>query len=103
MSNLDKFKSLLVSGNDNALLRYSLGNEYFKINDFDNAITHLSKAVEFKQDYSAAWKLYAKALVENGQKDKAIKTYKKGIAVAEKNGDIQAVKEMNVFLNRLQK
>ena len=103
MSNINKFLSLLESGNDNALLRYSLGNEYFKINDFDNAIIHLDKSVELNPDYSAAWKMYAKALVESGQKEKAIKTYEQGISVAKKNGDMQVAKEMNVFLNRLQK
>ena len=102
MSNIEKFKSLLESGNDNALLRYSLGNEYFKINKFEEAILHLEKAIQFNQDYSAAWKLYAKALNQNNQKTEAIKAYERGISVAGKNGDVQAVKEMSVFLKRLQ-
>jgi len=101
MNSIDTFKALLKKGNDNALLRYSLGNEYYKANDLQQAINHLNKALEYKQDYSAAWKLYAKVLTENGQRDEAIRAYEKGINVAEKNGDIQAVKEMNVFLKRL--
>ena len=101
MNNIDTFKSLLKEGNDNALLRFSLGNEYFKIKDLGQAIIHLEKALEFNKEYSAAWKLFAKVLTENGQKDKAINAYEKGIRVAEQNGDKQAVKEMNVFLKRL--
>jgi Tfp pilus assembly protein PilF len=102
MSNsIETFKSLLEKGNDNALLRYSLGNEYFKENDFERAILHLNKAIEFNQSYSAAWKLLAKTLSENKQITAAIKAYEKGINIAEENGDKQAAKEMQVFLKRL--
>jgi Tfp pilus assembly protein PilF len=103
MSQLDTFKALLEKGNDNELIRYSLGNEYFKESDLEQAIIHLKKAIEFKGSFSAAWKLYAKALAENKQTDDAIVAYEKGIDVAEKNGDIQAAKEMRVFLKRLKK
>ena len=101
MSNLETFKALLDKGNDNALLRYSLGNEYFKAHDFKQAITHLKKAIAFNKSFSAAWKLYAKALSENKQHTEAISAYEKGITIAEENGDIQAAKEMRIFLKRL--
>ncbi len=103
MSQLDTFKALLEKGNDNELVRYSIGNEYFKEKDFKQAIIHLEKAIEFKPTFSAAWKLYAKALAENHQNNEAIVAYEKGIDIAEANGDIQAVKEMRVFLKRLKK
>ena len=102
MSNIENLLSLLENGNDTALLRYSLGNEYLKINDLENAIEHLSTAINLNQSYSAAWKLYAKALAENNQIKEAIEAYEKGIKIAEENGDKQAVKEMQVFLKRLQ-
>jgi Tfp pilus assembly protein PilF len=103
MSNIETFKALLEKGNDNTLLRYSLGNEYMKAADFKSAIMHLEKAIEFNQKYSAAWKLYAKALVENNQPREAISAYENGILIAEENGDKQAAKEMRVFLKRLEK
>ena len=103
MSSITTFKNLLDKGNDNALLRYSLGNEYLKLNDIEQAIVHLNKALELKPDYSAAWKLYAKALAEDKQTEAAINAYQEGIKIAEANGDKQAVKEMQVFLKRLQK
>ena len=101
MSNVETFTALLEKGNDNALLRYSLGNEYIKESDFAQAIIHLAKAIEFNENYSAAWKLYAKALAENKQTKEAIDAYEKGIKIAETNGDKQAAKEMRVFLKRL--
>ena len=92
---------MLEKGQDNALLRYSLGNEYIKEKKFELAIQHLAKAVEQNPDYSAAWKLYGKALAENNQIETAKNAYETGIQVAEKKGDIQAAKEMKVFLKRL--
>lgn len=103
MSNIETFESMLKKGNDNPLLRYSLGNEYLKEGSHLKAIEHLSKAVAQKEDYSAAWKLYGKALAENKQTEEAIRIYSKGIQIAETNGDKQAVKEMQVFLKRLSK
>ncbi len=103
MSNIETFEALLKKGTDNALLRYSLGNEYIKTSNFTEAITHLEKAIEFNKNYSAAWKLYANALAENQQITKAINAYEKGIVIAENNGDKQAAKEMRIFLKRLNK
>ncbi len=103
MSQLDTFKALLEKGNDNELVRYSLGNEYFKEKDYSQAIIHFKKAIELKPSFSAAWKLYAKTLAENDQVNDAITAYEEGIRVAEENGDIQAIKEMRVFLKRLSK
>ncbi len=101
MSKIDTFEKMLASGNDNALLRYSLGNEYLQAGELETAVTHLRKAVELDPNYSAAWKSYAKSLNNSGDVSGAINAYEQGITVAEKNGDIQAVKEMKVFLKRL--
>jgi Tfp pilus assembly protein PilF len=101
MSNIDTFKHLLEKDKDNALLRYSLGNEYVRDNKFEEAIPHLEKAIELNPSHSASWKLYAKSLAENKQIKEAINAYEKGISIAEENGDIQCSKEMRVFLKRL--
>jgi len=75
----------------------------FKSGQASEAIPHLQAALEFDPEYSAAWKILGKALVETGDKEQAIQAYEKGIAVAEKKGDRQAVKEIRVFLKRLLK
>ncbi|MGD2116780.1 MAG: bacterial transcriptional activator domain-containing protein [Chromatiales bacterium] len=101
--NVDALKKMLESGQDNLLLRFGLGQTLLKQGDSAEAIEHLQKAVEFDPQHSAAWKLLGKALaVENHQSD-AINAYEQGIRVAEDKGDIQAAKEMKVFLKRLQK
>jgi predicted Zn-dependent protease len=100
IQNLEK---MLAAGRDNALLRFSLGNEFSKLSQFDQAAVHLQQAVTFDPNYSAAWKLLGKALNETGQLKEALAAYQSGIAVAEKRGDKQAAKEMMVFAKRIEK
>jgi Tfp pilus assembly protein PilF len=102
MSIIDNLEAMRARGQDSALLRYSLGNEYLKQEQIDQATEHLAEAVRLDPDYSAAWKLYGKALAQGHRPDKAVEALGHGIEVAERKGDAQAVKEMRVFLKRAQ-
>lgn len=93
---------MLAAGREDALLRFSLGNAYLKDQPVV-AAGHLARAVELNPGYSAAWKSYAKALTASGRVEDAKEAYRRGIAAANRNGDIQAAKEMAVFLRRLGK
>jgi predicted Zn-dependent protease len=103
MAIVANLEAMLARGQDSALLRYSLGGEYLKLDQPDKAAEHLRQAVTKDPKYSAAWKLLGKALADSGRKEEAIKAYEDGIKVAEEKGDKQAAKEMTVFLKRLQK
>ncbi|HXZ54210.1 MAG TPA: tetratricopeptide repeat protein [Burkholderiales bacterium] len=94
---------LVDTPRDGALLRFSLGSEYLKHTNYGAAVTHLSAALEKDPGYSAAWKLLGSALAGNGRDEEALATFRKGIEVAEKKGDMQAAKEMAVFARRLEK
>ncbi len=83
-------------------MRFALGSEYLKAGALDKAVGHLSVAVNLDPDYSAAWKLLGKAQTEAGLPAAAIDTYRRGIEVAIGRGDQQAVREMQVFLKRLE-
>ncbi len=100
---INALKSMLEKGQDNLLLRFGLGQAMLIDNQPQEAIVHLKKALEFDPDYSAGWKLLGKAYVAADQKSNAIDAYQEGIRVAEIKKDIQAVKEMRVFLKRLLK
>ena len=103
MSALETYEKLLAQGKDNALLRYSLGNEYLKLGRADEAVAHLKAALAFDRAYSAAWKVLGKAQNEAGAFAEALETYRQGIANAEAKCDIQAAKEMKVFARRIEK
>lgn len=101
--NIETLKTMLENGQDSLILRFGLAQALLKAKAFDEAIEHLLKALEFDAEYSAAFKLLAKAYMQTGQNILAIDTYEKGIEIAERKGDIQAAKEMKVFLKRLNK
>jgi len=103
MNLIERFEKLLADGQDNALLRFGLGNAYLKAGDCERATHHLQVAVQHDLAYSAAWKALGKALTESGEITAAIAAYEQGIEAAEKKGDVQASKEMRVFLKRLHK
>jgi len=100
---IENLEKVLASGRDDALLRYSLGSAYLGAGQYAKAAEHLRKALEHNPDYSAAWKALGKALTEAGDTGAAMEAYGHGIRVAEGKGDIQAAKEMKVFLGRLQR
>ena len=99
----ERLEQLLAGGKDNALLRFTLGNEYLNGHDAASACVHLKRALEHDPEYSAAWKLYGRALAESGLPNDALAAYRHGIEVAERKGDKQAAKEMQVFARRLEK
>ena len=94
-------QQMLDRGIDNPLLRYTLGTLCLKDGSLDEAVLHLEAALDQDPNHSASWKSYAKALTGLGQLHQAREAYEKGIVVANSKGDIQAVKEMKVFLARL--
>lgn len=99
IANLEK---LLGTPRDGAVLRFSLGSECLKLGDHARAQLHLREAVARDPGYSAAWKLLGSALAASGQEDAALDAWRRGIAVAQEKGDVQAAREMAVFARRLE-
>jgi predicted Zn-dependent protease len=102
-STLDNLLKLVGTPRDGALLRFSLGNEYLKAGEAAQAAAQFRAAVEKDPKFSAAWKLLGKSLAEAGQAEAALAAYHEGITVAEARGDLQAAKEMKVFVRRLER
>ncbi|MGH8121467.1 MAG: tetratricopeptide repeat protein [Rudaea sp.] len=100
---LNQLRRLVGGPRDGALLRVSIANSLVAKGEHTAAIAELRHAVEFDPDYSAAWKLLGKALIDAGDTTAAIEAYRAGISAASQHGDIQAQKEMTVFLRRLER
>lgn len=96
----DALERLLAGGQDTAVLRFSLGQAYLET-DPTRAALHFRRATELQPDYSAAWKMLGKAYAATGALSLARDAFERGIAVATGRGDVQAAKEMQVFLKRL--
>lgn len=98
--NLEK---LLAAGKDGPLLRFGLGNAYLDAGSPAVAVTHLRRAVEANSNYSAAWKVLGKALLAAGEPAGALAAYHSGVAAAQQMGDKQTLRELQVFIRRLEK
>ena len=100
---IESLEKLLGTPRDGALLRFSLGMEYLKMEDAARATGFLRDAVAKDPGYSAAWRALGKALEAAGRPADALEAYRSGIAAAQKKGDKQAEKEMTVFARRIEK
>lgn len=94
---------LLATGRDGALLRFGLGQALLREDLPALAETHLREATRQDPDYSAAWKLLGKALERLGQAEQAEAAWRQGLLAAERRGDLQSIKEITVFLRRLER
>lgn len=103
MSQIDTFEAMLSRGQDSEMLRYTLGNAYYKEKRYAEAAKHLTQAVELKPGYSTAWKVLGRVLADDGQLDKALEAFDAGLAAAAANGDKQVEKEIGVFRKRVVK
>lgn len=103
MGTIENLEKLLGGPRDGALLRYSLGNEYLKAGDATRAAAQFAEALRRDPAYSAAWKLLGRARQQAGDDAGALAAYREGIGVAEKKGDVQAAREMAVFVRRIEK
>ncbi|MCK9366539.1 MAG: hypothetical protein M0P72_05240 [Metallibacterium scheffleri] len=86
---------------DGALLRCMLGQTLAGAGAHATAIVEFERALRFDARYSAAWKFLGRALLDAGRHDDAADAWRQGIAAAEMQGDVQAAKEMRVFLKRI--
>ena len=100
---IERLRALCDGPRDGALLRFSLGSALLAEGAAADAASQFRRSVEFNPDYSAAWKLLGRALVEAGDPAQARRAWSDGIAAAERAGDVQARKEMQVFVKRLDK
>lgn len=98
---IERLRSQVGGPRDGALLRFSIGNAQLGDGDYADAVVSFREALGFDPHYSAAWKLLGKALLAMDDDAGAGEAWRSGIATATERGDIQAAKEMTVFLNRL--
>ena len=102
-SRAEMFRKLLEKDPENPMILFSLGNELFKEGEYTEARTHLRRAIENKPDYSVAYRTLGRAHYELHEDAEARRVFTEGREVAEKNGDLQTVREIDVFMRRLER
>ena len=102
-SRSDMFRKLLQRDSDNPMILYSLGNELFREGRYEEARDLLQRAITNKPDYAVAYRMLGRAHYELNENTEAREVFLNGKEVARGNGDLQTVKEIDVFLRRLQR
>ena len=103
MPRSEMFRKLLEKSPDNPMILCSLGIELFKEGRYPEAREHLARAVENKPDYSVAYRMLGRTHFELRENAEAHRVFARGREVAQENGDLQTVREIDVFLRRLEK
>jgi uncharacterized protein HemY len=99
----ETFRKLLEKDPDNPMILCSLGIELFKEGRYPEAREHLRRAIENKPDYSVAYRMLGRTHFELHENTEARRVFTRGKDVAQENGDLQTVREIDVFLRRLEK
>jgi len=94
---------MLSTGPDSAQLRFGLASALVARGELGEALDHARAALALDAEYSAAWRLLGRIYQQRGDLEAAVRTFEQGIAVAERRGDRQLVKEMQIFLARARK
>ena len=98
-----EFKEVAEEMPDDPVVRFGLAGAYLDAGQPENAVEEYRETIRLKPDYSAAPRGLGRALERAGRIPEAIAAYQQGLEVATRNGDLQTVKEIDVFLRRLER
>jgi Flp pilus assembly protein TadD len=101
-SRLEQFRQIVDLDPDDYFSHFGYASELVQAGRHREAVREFREAIRLKPDYSAAIRDLGRALEKIGAIDEAMQTYREGIPIAERNGDLQTAKEMQVFLKRLE-
>ena len=98
---LSSLRALVDTDRDSALLRVTIANALLQQDDIGEAEQELASATGMDPSYTAAWKQLGKVRLQLNDPEGARQAWQSGIDAARDNGDIQAEREMGVFIKRL--
>ena len=101
-SRLEQFREIVELDPDDYFSHFGYASALFDAGRYPEAAREFREAIRLKPDYSAAFRDLGKALERSGAHAEAMHAYCQGIPIAERNGDLQTLKEMQVFLKRLE-
>ncbi len=85
---IQQFKQMAEADPNNELGHFSLGKALLEAGQFAEAMVSLDRVIQLKPTMSKAYQLFGEAAAGAEQKDKAVEVVTKGVAVADKQGDV---------------
>ena len=85
-SRIETFKALVKKDPGNPLGRYSLANEYYKLEMYKEAITEIDEYLKIADDQGAVYRMLAECYIHTGNSEMAREAYYKGMEAANRHG-----------------
>jgi tetratricopeptide (TPR) repeat protein len=84
---IDQFRKMATDDPDNELGHFRLGQLLMEDRQLDEAVRSLQRTLELSPQFSKAFQLLGRCLLDLGRKDEAVKTLQQGCRVADERGD----------------
>ncbi len=85
-SRIETFKALVKKDPGNPLGRYSLANEYYKLEMYHEAITEIKEYLKIADDQGAVYRMLAECYIKTGDLEMGREAYYEGIEAANRHG-----------------
>jgi predicted Zn-dependent protease len=101
MSRIEQIRSLIVDDPHDAMLRFALGNEYFQLGQYVEAIESLKAALEIDPEYAFVYIQLAEAYERSGHVQLARHTIEAGRGPSARHGDPNLMRQLDEIEARL--
>lgn len=99
-SRIEQIKALIAEEPGDAMLRFALGNEYYSLGQYPEAIHALQAALEIDPEYAFVYIQLALAYERTGQLGLVRETVEAGRGPAARNGDPNLMRQLNEIASR---
>ena len=96
---LNKLLEFLDNDPNDSFIIYALATEYNSLNDIEKAFYYYLKLINEDPDYVGTYYHLGKLYEQEGEKDKAIDIYQKGMLVARNKRNMHALSELQGAYN----
>lgn len=96
---IEVFEQMLAAEPDNTMVMFGLAKEYEKTSNHAKVIELLENYLSKFDDEGNAYGVLANAYAQNGDREKAIETYKRGIDVSMAHGHPSMANEYRMTLD----
>ncbi|MDH3519561.1 MAG: tetratricopeptide repeat protein [Myxococcales bacterium] len=97
---VEQLRAILARDADDATAWFGLGRALFELDRPEEAVEPLRRAIALDPDYTAAQRDLGRSLLESGAAREAADVLREALEIAQRTGDLQTGREVEVFLQR---